>query len=200
MRSKLAMVAIMLLLAVTANAGLFWGSGANVITDFNGDPVPTSNNIDPTEGAFAQLIRILSGTNPYDFVPSGSGINVLNEQVVDVMYAGLYDDLADPGVFAFNTAAILNDVSYNGYYYVRVFDAPQASEAAWNLGTSAPIPSSAQYYYQSSVLNYSHDNENPPIDFYFGPGQTLNAIPEPTTMLLMAGGLIGMLAIRRKHA
>ncbi len=184
--------------APTSWSALQWGSGINVITDFDSNPVATSDSFDPTVGAFAQLIRILVGTDPYNFVASGSGIDTFNEQVLDVMYSGQYDDLADPGTFTFTPTPILNNSSFNGWYYVRVFDSPQATLADWNEGTDAPIPSGAQYYFQSNPYQYTH-NELETSIFNFGSGQTLNAIPEPGTMALLAAGLIGVAAIRRKR-
>ena len=185
------------LFAQMAMASLQWGSGANVITDFNGDPVATTDSFDPTAGAFAQLIRILNGTTPWDFVNSGSGIDTANEVVMDTMYSGLWDDLSDPGTFAFGPE-MFNNTSFDGTYYVRVFDAPQGTVGEWNQGTNAPIPSGASYYFQSSTLTYSHDDLNPVV-WNFGSGQTLNAIPEPSTVLLLAGGFLGIMAIRRKR-
>lgn len=187
--------------AQVAMGSLRWGSGINVITDYNGDPVETSDSFDPTAGAFAQLIRVLNGTTPYAFTGVGSGIDTANEAVMGVVYSGLNNDLSDPGTFAFPLVYSFGSSDYNGTYYVRVFDAPQASVAAWNQGTNAPIPAAAAYYFQSETLAYTH-NELSPQTWNFGEGQTLNpiAIPEPTTMLLMVGGFAGVMAIRRKRA
>lgn len=185
------------LIAQIAVAGLRWGSGSNVILDFNGDPVSTSDSFDPTAGAFAQLIRILVGDTPSAFVASGSGVSG-NDEVADIMYSGQYDDLSDPGTFNFMPATIFNDSAFDGFYYVRVFDAAQATLADWNEGTDAPIPAGAQYYFQSTVIEYTHNPLEPTL-FNFGSGQTLNLIPEPGTMALLAAGLIGVAAIRRKR-
>ncbi len=190
-------IVAMALVSATSHAGLYWGSGINVIQDFNGDPVPTSDSFDPTVGAFAQLIQILNGTTPYAFVNSGSGISVGNEIVVQTVYSGLYDDLSDPGTFAFSGTTILNGSEFNGTYYVRVFDAPQSSVGDWNLGVNAPIPASAQYFYQSSTHSYTH-NELSPETWNFGAGQTtLAVVPEPGTFALLGIGMIG-LAVRRR--
>lgn len=192
------LAAVSLLSAHVALAAMSWGNAPNVITDFDSDPVPTSDSFTATEGAFAQLIRILVGTDPFGFVNSGSGISVGNEEVMDVAYSGQWDDLADPGTFTFTPTPILNDTAFNGWYYVRVFDSPQATLADWNEGTDAPIPTGAQYYFQSSTFEYTH-NPLEPSFFDFGSGQTLNLIPEPGTMALLAAGLIGVVAIRRKR-
>jgi len=185
-------------LASAAVAGLYWGSGNNVITDFNGDPVPTSGSFDPTVGAFAQLIRITSGSSPSDFVASGNGVSGF-DQVVATVYSGLNDDLSDPGVFAYAGTTIFSGSEYNGWYYVRVFDAAQPTVDAWNLGNNAPIPTGASYYWQSATYNYTH-NETEPSYFNFGSGQTtlpINTIPEPGVLALIALGLVGIRLTRK---
>lgn len=188
-----------LILCGKAHAGLFWGSGINVIQDFNGSPVATTDSFDPTAGAFAQLIKIINGSTPFAFVNSGSGISVGNEEVVETVYSGLNDDLSDPGTFQFNATSTLNGSEFDGTYYVRVFDTPQATLADWNLGTSAPIPSGAQYYFQSSTLSYTH-NELSAETWNFGAGQTtLAVVPEPGTMALLGVGLFGLAARRRMN-
>lgn len=197
MKRVLTVAALVAFTTSLSFGGFKWGSGINVITDFNGDPVATSDSFDPTVGAFAQLIRILSGSEPYDFVNSGSGIDTLNEVVVDTMYSGLYEDLSDPGTFSFGPF-ILNDSAFDGTYYVRVFDAPQANVGDWNLGGDAPIPASAQYYFQSATYNYVH-NDLAPVTWNFGSGQTTLAIvPEPGVLAMMGLGLFGLAAARRR--
>ncbi|HMO52508.1 MAG TPA: PEP-CTERM sorting domain-containing protein [Kiritimatiellia bacterium] len=188
---------------------LVWGTDGSIL-NFNGQPVPSSSEElapfipqDPTVGAFAQLIRILSGNQPFSFVNSGSGISVGNEQVVDTMYSGQWDDIMEtPGAFPYSINSLLNGSQFNGFYYVRVFDAPQASAAAFNLGNAAPIPAGAQYFYQSSVLNYTHNDLAQTVWDFTGAlgGQTLNAVPEPGTVLLMARGLVGLFVHRRRVA
>lgn len=205
---KLSLLVVLGFVATHASLGsLRWGSDANVILDFNGNPVPSASEeiapfqpLDPTVGAFAQLIQILVGNQPFAFVNSGSGISVGNEVVIDTMYSGQYDDILEtPGAFPRSIDGILNGSQFNGFYYVRVFDAPQATVEAFNLGVNAPIPAAAQYFYQSEVYAYTHNDLMQSI-FDFGPGQTLNAVPEPGTVLLMAMGLVGLFVHRRRVA
>ena len=204
---KLCVLFFLVLLSISQSFGaLRWGSDAAVILDFNGNPVPSSSEelspftpLDPTVGAFAQLIRILTGSTPFEFVNSGSGISPGNEQVVGTMYSGLYDDLlVTAGAFPRSTdGTFLNGSEFNGFYYVRVFDAPQATLEAYDLGNAAPIPAGAQYYYQSSVYEYTH---NPLVEsiFDFGPGQTtLAVVTEPGTLALLGVGMLGLAARRR---
>ena len=207
MKKIISLIVLGVIASQVSFASLRWGNGSDVILNELGNPVPTSSEevapfipLDPTVGAFAQLIRILVGATPYDFVNSGSGISVGNEQVVETMYSGQHDDLLETeGAFNFTSVPILNGSQFDGIYYVRVFNAPQATVEAFNLGNAAPIPSGATYYWQSATYNYVHNDLSPSV-FNFGPGQTLNAVPEPGTVLLMAMGLVGLFVHRRRAA
>jgi hypothetical protein len=186
-----------LLLTASAKADLAWyNTGA--ISNFNGVAVATDDT-DPTIGVFAQLIHITSGAEASAIVNSGSGVSGF-DVVWDVSFAGRGDDLhfENPGLFPLRTGVFGLE---NGYYYVRVFDAPQATLEDFNLGTNAPLPSSSQYYWQSDAFSYTH-NEVSPSQFDFAPsgGQTLTLIPEPNVLALIFIGAAGLAYARRKRA
>jgi|GEM_PF-3480652 len=178
-------------------ADLWWGN-TGAISNINGVAI-AAHDTDPTIGAFAQLIRITDGTpTPSAFVLSGNGVSG-NDEVYATAHAGQGDDLFINGIFPFQLGVIGEE---EDYYYVRVFDAPQATLADWNLGVDAPIPASSQYYYESSAFNYTH-NEFVQSDFDFAQagGQTLNLVPEPSVFVLcLAGATALRLLVRRRLA
>ncbi|HMP72155.1 MAG TPA: PEP-CTERM sorting domain-containing protein [Kiritimatiellia bacterium] len=188
-------LAAMGLVAGLARGDLIWLNSV-IINDFSGNPLPASET-DPTAGAFAQLIQITLGSTPSSFVGSGNGTSG-NDVVVQIQHAGQGDDLFEPGIFP----GLQYSVNVSGFYYVRVFDAPQLTLSAWNQGVSAPIPSGAGYYYQSAVFEYSHNEfaPTPIFDFASAGGQTLNVVPEPTVVSLLAVGLAVFSGVRRRLA
>jgi hypothetical protein len=193
---KIALFMFCFFVAQSTYANISWGSGVNVISNFTGNPVPSSpffGPADPTAGAFAQLIRILTGSIASSFVNSGSGIDIANEVVVHTTFSG-QSLFADPGTFEFQTA---NNATNNSYYYVRVFDAPQATVGDFDLGNAAPIPVAAQYYFQSTPQQFAY-SFGPPLEYNFGGGQTLNVVPEPGVLAMMGLGLFGLATVRRR--
>lgn len=186
-----------LLYTQSAFADLRWGS-TGAISNAVGSAVATSDT-DPTVGVFAQLIRILEGSEPSSFVNSGTGTSG-NDIVWNTAFAGQNNPLHgdQPGEFTFQVGVIGPEL---GLYYVRVFDAPQSSLSDFNMGTNAPIPEASQYYWQSAPYNYSSHNEILPTTWNFAPsgGQTLTLIPEPNVLALILMGAAGLAYARRKH-
>lgn len=184
------------LFTLSASADLGWyNSGA--ISNFYGVALAT-HDTDPTIGPFAQLIRITSGTEPSAFINSGSGVSGF-DAVWNVSFMGEGDDLhnENPGILPPRQGVTGAE---NGYYYVRVFDAPQTTVTDFNLGTNAPIPSASQYYWQSDTFLYTH-NDSFPTQFNFAPngGQTLTLIPEPNVLALIFMGAAGLAYARRRN-
>jgi hypothetical protein len=197
---KTILFAFCFLVVHSSHANFLWGTDS-VVSNFTGNAIPTSpffGPADSTAGAFAQLIRILTGSNPFAFVNSGSGIDVVNEQVVHTSFSG-QSLFANEGTFEFQNAASLNSTNFNGFYYVRVFDAPQASAGDFDLGNAAPIPAGAQYYFQSEVVNFAWTlSPAEPWDFAPSGAQTLNVVPEPGVLAMMGLGLFGLATVRRR--
>ncbi len=195
---SVAVVVAVLMATVSGYAGLYWGSGVNVIYNSNGStPLATSDSYDPTAGAFAQLIRILVGTDPYGFTGTGNGTSAGNESVMAVTYSGQNDDLSDPGTFQYAGATILANSSYDGTYYIRFFNAPTtAGEWADNMNI---YPTAATHYNQTVTYAYTH-NESVPSTFQAASGSTTTAIPEPATLALVGLGALGLRLIKRRKA
>ncbi len=107
------------------------------------------------------------------------------------MFAGQGDSLYSDGFFPLQGSAAISGANPNGNYYVRVYDAPNASFAS---GTNAPIPSGAAYYYQSGLYSYTHSETLPDsFDFASSGAQTMTPIPEPAMIGL---GIIGVISLR----
>jgi len=192
MKKIFAMLTAVTILAFSAQADLFWYNSAAIL-DENGDPVVASDS-DSTVGYFAQLI--FAGVNGPDlFVASGSGVSG-DDAVVDTMFAGQNDFLFVDGFFPLQVSPALSGPSGNGDYFVRVFNAPNLN---FNDGNAADIPGSATFYFQSDVLSYTHNDTQPEL-FDFAPmgGQTLNVVPEPSTLAMLGISLAALARMRRR--
>ncbi|MDD4737235.1 MAG: PEP-CTERM sorting domain-containing protein [Kiritimatiellae bacterium] len=189
-------VAVLLAAAVGVHADLYWENSV-AITDSGSTPLAASWN-DPTVGCFAQLI-MSSGTTANPFVNSGSGVSG-GDAVMATMYCGMGDEWGySDGIFPMQGTAAVSGSAGNGYYYVRAFDGAQTL-SEWNNGTAAAIPTSAAYYWESAVHEYTHNASLPDRwDFAASGGSTLNmiAVPEPTTLAFLGLGF-GALLLRRK--
>ena len=193
-RSALLGVVALLATVVCVKADLYWGNSV-AITDNLGTAL-TASETDPTVGCFAQLI-LANGSTANPFQNSGSGVSG-GDTVMDTIYAGMGDMFYTDGIFP--QALGVSGSANNGYYYVRVFDAAQATLADWNQGNAAPIPSTASYYWQSDVHSYAHVDGIPDQwDFAPSGGSTMNliAVPEPTTLAFLGLGF-GALILRKK--
>ncbi len=193
---NLALVMIFVMTSRAALAGLTWGAETEGLPVLNSDSsTELSLGNSATTGAFAQLIRILVGNTAYTFTGTGTGIDVVNETIADTMYAGQWNDSLPNGYFPYNTTTILNNTSFNGFYYVRVFNAPQSSQSDFD---NSLIPSTATHYYQSAAFSYTHDVLSP-ATFDFGDNATTIAIvPEPGVLAMMGLGLFGLASVRRR--
>lgn len=186
----------LILLANVAKAGLTWGAEIPDSPVYNSDgTTELVLGSTATSGAFAQLIRILVGSNPYAFSGTGTGIDLVNESIVATMFAGEYNDTLPNGYFAYNTSTILNNTSFNGNYYVRVFNAPQSTQTDYD---NAVIPTAATHYYQSTAFSYTHDDLSSFTYDFGGNSTTIAVVPEPSVMAIMGLGLFGLAAARRR--
>lgn len=186
------LVIIMSLFAASAQADLVWGNSV-AITDYNGTALTASWD-DATVGCFAQLIYC-SGSTANAFVNSGTGVSG-GDTVVATSYAGKGDQWGyTDGIFPGATG--VSGSAGNGYYYVRVFDAAESTLADYN---NALIPSTASYYWQSDVHQYTHVEQTPDQwDFAAAGGSTTNliAVPEPTTLAFLGLGALAMVLRKR---
>lgn len=192
MKKFLALLAMGSVLAFSAQADLYWfNSGA--ILDENGDPVK-ADEFDSTIGYFAQLI-FAGNDGPDAFVPSGSGVSG-NDVVVDTMFAGMGDFLYTDGFFPLQPGPAVAGASSSGEYFVRVFNAPNLNFVD---GNAADIPGTATYYYESSSISYTHSDTLPELwDFAPMGGQTLNVVPEPSTLAMLGISLAALARLRRR--
>ena len=193
---KVLYLVLIIFVSFTAQAGLFWGAYTENQPVYDSDGVTALPLGDSSVlGAFAQLIRITAGSSAGVFTGTGTGIDVANETIADYMYAGQYDNSLPDGYFAYNIPSILNNTSFNGFYYVRVFNAPQSSQEDFD---SALIPATATHYYESATFQYTH-NETSPDTYDFGDNSTTLAIvPEPSVIAIMGLGLFGLASARRR--
>jgi hypothetical protein len=190
---KILALLLIALLTFSASANFIWSGGG--LVNFNDVLLPASET-DPTVGAFVQLIMITNGSVASAFVNSGNGTSG-NDIVVQASYLGQGDDLFEPGLgsgfYYFEGASS---------FYVRVFDAPQATLGDWDSGSlGAPIPVNSQYYFQSHVYSYNFNPLAPTsTDFNiseFG-NKTINVVPEPGVLAMMGLGLFGLATVRRR--
>lgn len=195
---KLILTALIAVVALSAQADLYWYNTV-AINDENGDPV-TASQSDSSVGYFAQLLFTGADGEADAFVVSGSGISG-DDAVIATMFAGQNYFLATDGFFPLQDPppAVAGSAG-NGDYYVRVYNAPNSN---FGMGTNAPIPSGATYYWQSAEHTYTH-SETLPDSWDFAPsgGQTLTpiAIPEPALLGLAVVGLVSLRLYRRRQA
>ena len=171
-----------------AHADLFWLNSGS-INDQNNTPL-TASETESSVGCFAQLIYCGANAAIDPFVTSGSGVSG-DDAVLATMFAGQGDMFYSDGFFPMQGTPAISGANPNGTYYVRVYNAANLNFAS---GNSAPIPSGATRYFQSTTLAYTH-NETTPELFDFAPsgGQTLLPIPEPAMLGL---GIIGLISLR----
>lgn len=193
MKHKYVIIAILVSnLSISSFADLLWFNSEPIL-DFDGNAV-LSSQTDSSVGYFAQLI-FAGASAPSAFVNAGSGVSG-DDVVVDTMFAGMNDFLATDGFFPLQNTPAVQGSANNGNYYVRVFDAPNLD---FNLGTSAPIPSAANYFWQSEVHTFVHSDFEPDNwDFAPSGGQTFELIPEPSAMALLFIGGGSLMYFRRR--
>lgn len=177
---------------LAARADLYW-SNSQAILDSNGDPVPASDS-DFTIGYFAQLIFAGANNTADAFAPSANGVTG-DDVVAATKYAGQGYFLFEDGFFPLELTPSIIGSAGNGFYFVRVFDAPNPD---FELGVSAPIV--GNFYWQSEIHEYTHSPTTPDQwDFAPSGGQTTLAIvPEPGVLAMMGLGLFGLAAARRR--
>jgi len=175
-------------LVSAVQADLFWFNSVS-INDQSNVPL-TASETESSVGCFAQLIYCGANATIDPFVTSGSGVSG-DDSVLATMFAGQGDMFYSDGFFPVQGTAAISGANPNGTYYVRVYNAPNLSFAS---GNSAPIPSGATRYFQSTTYSYTHSETLPDnFDFASSGGQTLLPIPEPAMLGL---GIIGLISLR----
>lgn len=182
--------------ALSTHADLRWGNSGAISNFYNlsGGAALAADQSQSSVGCFAQLIYAGLNGSADLFTTSGNGVTG-DDVVVDTMFAGQDDFDATAGIFPTRAAEFFPDNSTrNGDYYVRVYNAPNLDFAG--LGTNAPVPGGATYYFQSEEHTYAYDVQfGFPDNFDFAPdgGRTTLPIPEPAALGL---GVIGLISLR----
>ena len=160
-------------------------------------PVMSSWN-DGSMGAFAQLIY-LGANGDFDAAgKTGSGASG-DDQVVAVSWVGR--GTFDSGFISSGSSTYTGDLA-EAVYGVRIWSAPSP---AFNVSNPlSPVPAGAGVYYGNSPKFFTTDSDPdvPPgaQPFNFagnGFATTLQAIPEPAALVLLAGGLAVLFRYRR---
>lgn len=173
----------------------------------------TGHDTDNTVGFFVQLMQDVAQNGADLAVASGNGENPAGDDiVVDTAWVGKDTSFALPsgpadGWFEFQTYPLSGSPGTLSSYYLRAWNAPSPNFA---LGS---IPVSPGTYYGNSNIIFADAGTPKSIDFTRvdeGGGQgasngistdtALIAVPEPTTLTLMLGGICAIWLKRRRRS
>jgi hypothetical protein len=186
-------VAIMVPFSVMAQ-GISWFADANWLNYADGSTPLAGSLNDSSVGCFVQLLWVgLEGVinDAYNY---GDGTGVSDDLVVSTIWVGY--NVGDDGYFSNVFVPDGGDIVEDRYYFARVWSAPSANYA------SGLVPSGGAVRYANSST-WQYPKENPVADLFdiAGDGDlntTLQAIPEPGMIALMALGLMTLRIARRR--